>query len=178
MRCFLAAVACLRVETRAADVALTVPEARIAGARRPRKRGARITGSALAVPADMKRRMFSASITRTDEARAHFKAPPALTPAAAELFAFFEGQQLHPYRLPMACEFVPGCACCQGYLCDKKCKNDARRICLEPALADHGATLYDRCEVLRLEASRTQVTGVVCRRGGAEVDAAGQEEEM
>jgi choline dehydrogenase-like flavoprotein len=105
---------------------------------------------------------------RQEPARAHFMAPPALTPAASELVDFFQRQQLHPYRLPMACEFVPGCACCQGYLCDKNCKNDARRICLEPALARHGAQLLGDCEVLRLEASATRVTGVVCRRGDAE----------
>lgn len=110
----------------------------------------------------------SADPLRADGARAHFMAPPALTAAASELFDFFQRQHLHPYRLPMACEFVPGCACCQGYLCDKNCKNDARRICLEPALAQYSATLLDNCEVLRLEADATRVTGVVCRRGGAE----------
>lgn len=105
---------------------------------------------------------------RADGARDHFMAPPALTPAAGELFDFFQRRQLHPYRLPMACEFVPGCACCQGYLCDKNCKNDAGRICLQPALAEHGATLLANCEVLRLEADAARVTGVVCRRGDAE----------
>lgn len=106
---------------------------------------------------------------RAGEPRAHFMAPPALTPAAGELFDFFQKQQLHPYRLPVACEFVPGCAACQGYLCDKRCKNDANRICLQPALYEHGAQLLDQCEVLRLEASSTAVTGVVCRRLGRDM---------
>jgi choline dehydrogenase-like flavoprotein len=99
----------------------------------------------------------------------HLAPPPPLTPGAAELFEFFGAKGLHPYRLPMACEFVPGCATCQGYLCDKNCKNDAGRICLAPAIADHGARLLDQCEVLRLEASRTEVTGLVCRWRGKEL---------
>lgn len=103
--------------------------------------------------------------TGTDWA-AHFKAPPPLTPASGELFDFFAGRALHPYRVPLACEFVEGCNACQGYLCDRQCKNDASRVCLGPALAQHGATLYDECEVLQLEATREAVTGVVCNRRG------------
>lgn len=93
-------------------------------------------------------------------------APPPLTPGAAELVDFFGAKGLHPYRLPLACEFVEGCATCQGYLCEKNCKNDASRICLAPAIAEHGARLLDRCEVLRVEASRRSASGVVCRWRG------------
>lgn len=99
----------------------------------------------------------------------HWMTPPPLTPAAAELFEFFQAKALHPYRLPMACEFVDGCATCQGYLCDRRCKNDAASICLEPALAAHGAKLMDGCEVLRIEASRTAVSGVVSAWRGRNV---------
>lgn len=99
----------------------------------------------------------------------HLAPPPPLTPGAAELFDFFGARGLHPYRLPMACEFVPGCATCQGYLCDKNCKNDASRICLAPALAEHGARLLDQCEVLRVEASRSAVSALACRWRGAEL---------
>lgn len=106
---------------------------------------------------------------RAGPAPAHLMTPPPLTPAAAELVGFFGEHGLHPYRLPMACEFVDGCATCQGYLCDKNCKNDASRICLAPALAEHGARLLDECEVLRLEASRSAVNAVVCRWRGTEL---------
>lgn len=90
-------------------------------------------------------------------------APPPLGARNAELHAHFEKQGLHPYPLPMACEAVRGCECCQGYLCARGCKNDAGRICLEPAVREHGATLLDECQVLRLEATPDHVTGVVCR---------------
>ncbi len=89
--------------------------------------------------------------------------PPPLSPRNAELYAHFHGQGLHPYRLPLACESVPGCECCQGYLCARQCKNDAARICLEPAVRDYGATLLDECEVVRLEATPDRVTAIVCR---------------
>jgi choline dehydrogenase-like flavoprotein len=106
---------------------------------------------------------------------AHFRAPPPLTPASGELFAFFQQRALHPYRLPLACEFVEGCSACQGYLCDRQCKNDASRVCLEPALAQHGATLIDECEVLQLEATREAVTGVVCMQRGQRLTLRGKQ---
>lgn len=92
--------------------------------------------------------------------------PPALSKGADELHHFLEGQGCHPYRLPMACEFMPGCDCCQGYLCPNPCKNDSSRICVEPALAQHGATLLEECEVVRVDATRTRVERVVCRHHG------------
>jgi choline dehydrogenase-like flavoprotein len=132
-----------------------------------------ISYAALAPYYEAAERLFrvrgSADPLRADGPREHLMTPPPLTPAAGELFAFFQQRQLHPYRLPMACEFVPGCAACQGYLCDRQCKNDANRICLQPALTEHGARLFDQCEVLRLEASRSDVTGVVCTWRGREI---------
>jgi len=88
--------------------------------------------------------------------------PPTLTPEGAALFAHFTKQGLHPYRLPLACEFVPGCHGCQSILCDLGCKNDSARICLTPAIERHGAVLLDGCHVARLEADRTRVSGVCC----------------
>lgn len=94
----------------------------------------------------------------------YLSAPP-LSEGARRIREHLVTQGLHPYRLPQACEFKPDCTSCQGYLCPRECKNDSSRICLEPAIKDHGAALLDECEVLRLEASAAQVTGVVCRRG-------------
>ena len=108
----------------------------------------------------------SADPLRADGAREHLMAPPPLTPAADEMFGHLQGRQLHPYRLPQACEFVDGCKGCQGYLCERSCKNDSARICLQPALRQHGAHLLDDCEVVALEADRERVTGVVCELHG------------
>lgn len=102
---------------------------------------------------------------RVDAASQKLLTPPSLTLPAEALFKHIANKDLHPYQLPMACEYVDGCKCCQGYLCAKNCKNHSGRICLDPAIHLHGASLLDQCEVLRLEADRTKVNGVICRRG-------------
>jgi choline dehydrogenase-like flavoprotein len=94
---------------------------------------------------------------------------PAMTPGAAALHGILEARGLHPYRLPLACEAVPGCTTCQGFLCPRGCKNDSARICLAPAVEVHGAALLERCDVIRLDARRGQVTEAVCMVGGREV---------
>jgi choline dehydrogenase-like flavoprotein len=96
----------------------------------------------------------------------NYREPPPLTGSATRLRQYLEDQGLHPYRLPQACEFKDGCACCQGFLCRRACKNDASRICLEPALEQFGAWVLAECEVQRLEADANRVTGVVCRYQG------------
>lgn len=93
---------------------------------------------------------------------------PPLSAAARELADGFARQGLHPYALPLACEHVPGCRGCQGFLCGSNCKNDSARVCVEPAVREHGAQLLDDCEVLRVEAGPDRVAGLVCRREGRE----------
>jgi len=95
--------------------------------------------------------------------------PRPLNDAGRELFDFFAARGLHPYQLPSACDEVPDCRGCQGFLCQKNCKNDSVRICLEPALTQYGARLLEECEVVRLEADRSRVTGVLCRWRGQEL---------
>lgn len=90
---------------------------------------------------------------------------PQLTPPVRALAAHFASRGLHPYRLPIACESVPDCDSCQGYLCAKNCKNDAARICLEPAIVDHGASLVDRCDVVRVKMVNGTAREVECRLG-------------
>ena len=104
----------------------------------------------------------------TDQPR-YRSPPPPLTPTAARLFDFFTAQGLHPYQLPLACEFVPGCQCCQGFLCGKDCKNDSGRICLAPAVRDFGAVLLDDCRVVRIDADRSRATGVACHWRGNDI---------
>lgn len=95
--------------------------------------------------------------------------PPSPCPGSQELHDFLRGKGLNPYRLPIACEYVSGCQGCQGFLCARNCRNDSVRICLEPALTQFGAHLLDECEVLKLEATRSLVTGVVCSWRGHEL---------
>lgn len=95
------------------------------------------------------------------------EAPP-LSPAGCELRDMFASSGLHPYALPLACEYVPGCKGCQGFLCDKGCKNDTARVFVGPAVSQHGACLLDDCEVVRIEADCERVTGLLCRHRGEE----------
>lgn len=102
------------------------------------------------------------------EPQPRFPPPPQLSSATQELQERLAAKGLHPYRLPQACEFVPGCKGCQGFLCHKDCKNDAAKICLRPALDNHSARLIENCKVISLEATREMVTGVVCQQPGEE----------
>ncbi len=111
---------------------------------------------------------------RGDVPMKHFLPPPPLSPGSKELHDFLISKRLHPYYLPAACEFVSGCKYCQGYLCDKDCKNDSTRICLKPAISYFGAQLLDECEVLRLEEIRGKVTCIVCYWRGRQVNLRGR----
>jgi choline dehydrogenase-like flavoprotein len=111
----------------------------------------------------------TADTLRENETLDHFMQPPLMTAGSEELHDFFVRRGLHPYRVPVACEYVPGCDCCQGFLCSRYCKNDSARICLEPALSEFGAHLLDDCEILRLESTRDEVTEVTCALKGNEL---------
>ncbi len=94
--------------------------------------------------------------------------PPPLSPPSRELFDSFEKNGLHPYLMPMACDYVPQCRECIGCVCPKDCKNDSARICLQPAIEQHGAALVDQCKVLRLGTEGKRVNAIHCRRDGEE----------
>ncbi len=97
---------------------------------------------------------------------AHVKLPAA-PPFSADnqpLVDHLAKRGLHPYHLPMACDYTDGCPTCQAHLCARSCKNDAGRNGVLPAVTEHGAHLLDECRVLRLEADGTQVQQVIAQR--------------
>lgn len=92
---------------------------------------------------------------------------PTAPPFSADnqpLVNYLAGRGLHPYHLPMACDYTDDCATCQAYLCAKGCKNDGARAGVLPAVTEYGAHLLDECRVLRLESDRTRVQQVICQR--------------
>jgi choline dehydrogenase-like flavoprotein len=91
--------------------------------------------------------------------------PPPLSAANRKVFEHLERQGLHPYRLHLACERVAGCQLCRGFQCGGECKNDARRICLEPAVKEGRAELLVDCPVSGLEVTGRRVTGVLTPQG-------------
>ena len=55
---------------------------------------------------------------------------PAAPPFSTDnqpLVDYLTGRGLHPYHLPMACDYTADCATCQTFLCSQPCKNDAAR---------------------------------------------------
>jgi len=101
--------------------------------------------------------------------RAMLREPPGLSPRDRHFFESFGRLGLHPYRVHVGFEFVEGCAECAGGLCPRGCKNDSGRICLLPALERYGASILPLCEVLRLEAGKSEVREIRCRRNGGEL---------
>ncbi len=81
---------------------------------------------------------------RPEAAEVNLPAAPPFSADNQPLVDYLAGRGLHPYHLPMACDYTDGCTTCQGYLCDQSCKNDAARNCLLPAVAEHGAQLLTR----------------------------------
>ena len=101
---------------------------------------------------------------RPEAAQVGLPAAPPFSPDNQAVVNYLAGRGLHPYHLPMACDYTDDCATCQTYLCPQSCKNDAARNCVLPAVAEHGAHLLADCRVVRLEADRTRVRHVICQR--------------
>jgi choline dehydrogenase-like flavoprotein len=102
---------------------------------------------------------------RPEAAEVNLPAAPPFSADNQPLVDYLTGRGLHPYHLPMACDYIDGCASCHSYLCQQLCKNDAGRNCVLPAVAEHGAHLLPECRAVRLEADHRQVTQVICEDG-------------
>lgn len=101
------------------------------------------------------------------DAQVNLPAAPPFSAANQVLVDYLDGCGLHPYHLPMSCDYKDACITCTGHLCYQPCKYDASRSAVLPAVAEHGAHLLTECRVVRLEASRTQVRQVICEHDGS-----------
>jgi choline dehydrogenase-like flavoprotein len=106
---------------------------------------------------------------RPESAEANLPAAPPFSSDNQPVVDYLAGRGLHPYHLPMACDYTDGCATCQTFLCDKACKNDSARNGVLPAVTGHGAQLLAKCRVVRLDADRTQVQRVICEHPSGRV---------
>ena len=59
--------------------------------------------------------------------------PPTCAPPMKRLASHLRTKGLHPYRLPLACDLIPGCQTCQGFLCPNQCKHDSVQVCCSGA---------------------------------------------
>jgi choline dehydrogenase-like flavoprotein len=100
--------------------------------------------------------------------------PPPPTPRETLVAEALAGCGLHPYRIHAAQDRVPECDGCPAVLCPRPCRNDAGRICLQPALNRHGAGVLTGCLVERLEESHRAVQRAVCRWQEREISVRGR----
>jgi choline dehydrogenase-like flavoprotein len=96
-------------------------------------------------------------------------APPFRSHVETSVQTVLEQAGLHPYRLHYARERVPGCNGCVGRLCANRCRNDAGRIFVLPALERHGAQILPECQVIRLETEGRSVRQAVCNWNGRRI---------
>ncbi len=76
---------------------------------------------------------------------------------------------LHPYRIHYAQDRQPECTGCAAMLCPRECRNDAGKICLRPALEEHGARILAECYVVRLEEEARVVRRAICDWNGRRI---------
>ncbi|MBK8576148.1 MAG: GMC family oxidoreductase N-terminal domain-containing protein [Elusimicrobia bacterium] len=117
--------------------------------------------------------LFSVTSLRSDPLRSHqefnYSSRPPLSPEGTRLMSSLINQGLHPYTLPLARKEGTSCPFCSSFLCEYDCKNDAAKICLEPALRNHGAALLCDAEVLEIAAEGPRVSGVEVNLAGRSV---------
>jgi choline dehydrogenase-like flavoprotein len=100
--------------------------------------------------------------------------PPRPSDKETGLVDAMAGAGLHPYRMHRACEHLPECTGCWTMLCPRECRNDPRRICLRPAIEQHGARLVPDCRVVRLDEDQRVVTRARCEWNGRDITVRGR----
>jgi len=101
--------------------------------------------------------------------------PPPASRDEDAIHATLRRQGLNPYRLHYAWEHLPDCEnACIRRVCTKACRNDAGRICVRPALEQHGASILPDCHVTRLNTKGRDVVSATCLLKGEEVTIRGK----
>jgi choline dehydrogenase-like flavoprotein len=95
--------------------------------------------------------------------------PPEPSARDAHFQQSFASLGLHPYRVHVGCEFLPGCDGCPTGPCRRSCRRDAASTCLVPALEQFGAKLLPECEVVRIVADSDTVRELVCNTSSGEL---------
>lgn len=86
---------------------------------------------------------------------------PPLSPTAEAVNHQLEAKGLHPYRLHVAIDYLPGCAECFGYRCPRACKGDGYNRALQAALATGRARLEAETSVDEIRSEPDGVRVVV-----------------
>ncbi len=91
---------------------------------------------------------------------------PPLSAWDEGLMTHLSSRGLQPERLHVAMAYDDACHECLGVICDRRCKADARHVCIEPALALGHVQLATGCEVTKLVADADSVQKVEARYQG------------
>lgn len=97
--------------------------------------------------------------------------PGPLAPISQRIADAARALGLHPFRLPLAINYVPeggrtpcpACGTCDGFACAVQAKNDVS-VVLVPSLVAAGLELVVNTTVVQLEHENGRVTDVVCTR--------------
>jgi choline dehydrogenase-like flavoprotein len=100
--------------------------------------------------------------------------PATPTEKEAVVTRMLEQSGLSPYRIHYAQDRVAECRGCAAMLCPRSCRNDSRRVCVGPAVAEYGARVLNGCRVLRLEAQNRVVREAVCDWNGRRIAVRGR----
>ncbi|WP_308214462.1 GMC family oxidoreductase [Mycolicibacterium diernhoferi] len=95
---------------------------------------------------------------------AMLRSPPPLGPRDTALVRAMREAGLHPYRLHVGIDYLPGCSECLGDACPRACKADGYNRALQKA-ETCGALVYPEETVVRLEPVPDGVL-VISREGG------------
>jgi choline dehydrogenase-like flavoprotein len=103
------------------------------------------------------------------------RTPGRLAPISRRLSDAARALGLHPFRLPLAINYMPAtgrqaceaCGTCDGYACQIQAKNDLSTVLL-PKLQRAGLELVVRLPAVRLEHAGGRLTSVVCAPPGAD----------
>ncbi|HEX5070409.1 MAG TPA: GMC family oxidoreductase [Vicinamibacterales bacterium] len=99
------------------------------------------------------------------------RAPGPLAPISQRLADAATSLGLHPFRLPLAINYLPddgrtpcpACGTCDGFACAVQAKNDLSTV-LIPKLQQRGLELVINTAAVRLDHDNGRVTDVVCLR--------------
>lgn len=92
---------------------------------------------------------------------------PQLSDWDRSFMSIMQDNGLKPERLNMAIKYDKGCEECIGKVCERKCKADAKTICLDNALKQEKCRILENCEVLSLEADQEKINTVMATHNGA-----------
>jgi choline dehydrogenase-like flavoprotein len=99
------------------------------------------------------------------------RTPGPLAPISTRIADAARALGLHPFRLPLAINYMPGdgrtpcpaCGTCDGYACAVQAKNDLATVLL-PRLQRAGLELVINSPAVRLERGNGRISRVVCTR--------------